>query len=173
MAGNSQRRGAVRKGKKGATVGSGGVRRRGLEGKGPTPKAAERENHKAYKAKQAAARKQQKQLRFSYDMLGEGARTEDDARRYQAAYVGAIQAIAAGRRADLRGGMTEDRQQRPPEYRRMHSVFIHCAAVSGACGSSSGNCATSGANSPQLAPVRTRCTGPGSEYTPARIAMTR
>jgi len=47
-----------------------------------------------------AARKQQKQLRFSYDMLGEGARTEHDAERYQAAYVGAIQAIAAGRRAE-------------------------------------------------------------------------
>jgi len=46
------------------------------------------------------ARKAQKQLRFSYDMLGEGARTEDDARRYHAAYVGAIQAIAAGPRAD-------------------------------------------------------------------------
>ncbi|MFG6463408.1 L-glutamate gamma-semialdehyde dehydrogenase [Roseateles sp. DXS20W] len=46
------------------------------------------------------ARKAQKQLRFSYDMLGEGARTEDDARRYQAAYVGAIKAIAAGQRAD-------------------------------------------------------------------------
>ena len=46
------------------------------------------------------ARKAQKQLRFSYDMLGEGARTEDDARRYQAAYIGAIKAIAAGQRAD-------------------------------------------------------------------------
>jgi RHH-type proline utilization regulon transcriptional repressor/proline dehydrogenase/delta 1-pyrroline-5-carboxylate dehydrogenase len=47
-----------------------------------------------------AARKVQKQLRFSYDMLGEGARTEADAERYQAAYVGAIQAIAGGARAD-------------------------------------------------------------------------
>ncbi len=47
-----------------------------------------------------AARKAQKQLRFSYDMLGEGARSEDDARRYQAAYVSAIKAIAAGQRAD-------------------------------------------------------------------------
>jgi RHH-type proline utilization regulon transcriptional repressor/proline dehydrogenase/delta 1-pyrroline-5-carboxylate dehydrogenase len=46
------------------------------------------------------ARKQQRQLRFSYDMLGEGARTEDDARRYQAAYVNAIKAISAGRRAE-------------------------------------------------------------------------
>ena len=46
MAGNSQRRGAVRKtgSKKGATVGSGGQRRRGLEGKGPTPKASDRPN---------------------------------------------------------------------------------------------------------------------------------
>lgn len=46
------------------------------------------------------ARKAQKNLRFSYDMLGEGARTESDARRYQAAYLGAIKAIAAGHRAD-------------------------------------------------------------------------
>ncbi|MFG6414455.1 bifunctional proline dehydrogenase/L-glutamate gamma-semialdehyde dehydrogenase PutA [Roseateles sp. DC23W] len=46
------------------------------------------------------ARKQQRQLRFSYDMLGEGARTEADAERYQAAYINAIKAIAAGQRAD-------------------------------------------------------------------------
>src|ERR1700755_853587 len=41
MAGNSRRRGAVRKPgtKKGPTVGSGGVRRRGLEGRGGTPPA--------------------------------------------------------------------------------------------------------------------------------------
>ncbi|MGB7819576.1 MAG: 23S rRNA (guanosine(2251)-2'-O)-methyltransferase RlmB [Ornithinibacter sp.] len=51
MAGNSQRRGAVRTGnKKGPQVGSGGQRRRGLEGKGPTPKAGDRPNHKAHKA---------------------------------------------------------------------------------------------------------------------------
>lgn len=50
MAGNSSRRGAVRRSKKGATVGSGGVRRRALEGKGPTPKAEERPAHKAYRA---------------------------------------------------------------------------------------------------------------------------
>ncbi|MGQ4538250.1 23S rRNA (guanosine(2251)-2'-O)-methyltransferase RlmB [Dermabacteraceae bacterium P7074] len=51
MAGNSQRRGAVRKAgsKKARTVGSGGVRRRGLEGRGPTPKAEDRPAHKAYK----------------------------------------------------------------------------------------------------------------------------
>lgn len=58
MAGNSQRRGAVRKtgSKKGATVGSGGQRRRGLEGKGPTPKASDRPNHKAHKFAKAAAK---------------------------------------------------------------------------------------------------------------------
>ncbi|MFG6447771.1 L-glutamate gamma-semialdehyde dehydrogenase [Roseateles sp. BYS180W] len=47
-----------------------------------------------------SARKQQRQLTFSYDMLGEGARTEHDAERYQAAYLRAIAAIAAGRRAE-------------------------------------------------------------------------
>ena len=48
----------------------------------------------------ASARKVQPQLSFSYDMLGEGARTEADARRYHAAYIGAIKAIASGARAD-------------------------------------------------------------------------
>ncbi|HQF02717.1 MAG TPA: 23S rRNA (guanosine(2251)-2'-O)-methyltransferase RlmB [Phycicoccus sp.] len=58
MPGSSQRRGAVRKAgsKKGATVGSGGQRRRGLEGKGPTPKAVDRPNHKAHKFAAAAAK---------------------------------------------------------------------------------------------------------------------
>jgi len=36
-------------------------------------------------------------LRFSYDMLGEGARTEADAERYLASYANAINAIAQGR----------------------------------------------------------------------------
>ncbi|MDP3969928.1 MAG: 23S rRNA (guanosine(2251)-2'-O)-methyltransferase RlmB [Nocardioides sp.] len=55
MAGNSSRRGAVRKSGKGnPTAGSGGRVRRGLEGKGPTPRAKDRPNHKAYKAKQRA-----------------------------------------------------------------------------------------------------------------------
>ncbi len=62
MAGNSQRRGAVRKAgsKKGATVGSGGQRRRGLEGKGPTPKAEDRPYHVAHKRKVATDRAQAK-----------------------------------------------------------------------------------------------------------------
>ncbi|WP_455952177.1 23S rRNA (guanosine(2251)-2'-O)-methyltransferase RlmB [Arcanobacterium haemolyticum] len=54
MAGHFGRPGAVRKGpKKGTRVGSGGQRRRGLEGKGPTPKAEERTYHPAYKKKVA------------------------------------------------------------------------------------------------------------------------
>ncbi|ULN34776.1 23S rRNA (guanosine(2251)-2'-O)-methyltransferase RlmB [Mycolicibacterium smegmatis] len=61
MAGNSQRRGAVRKPgtKKGPTVGSGGVRRRGLEGRGATPPAHMRPNHPAAKKARAAAKAQQ------------------------------------------------------------------------------------------------------------------
>lgn len=49
MAGNSRRRGAVRKTgtKKGQVVGSGGNRKRGLSGKGPTPKATSRTGHPA------------------------------------------------------------------------------------------------------------------------------
>ena len=64
MAGNSQRKGAIAKPgkKKGATVGSGGQRRRGLEGKGPTPKAKDRPYHKAHKnaelAERSAAKRQ-------------------------------------------------------------------------------------------------------------------
>ena len=52
MPGNSQRRGAIKKtGKGNPTAGSGGRVRRGLEGKGPTPKAIERPYHKAHKKK--------------------------------------------------------------------------------------------------------------------------
>ncbi len=63
VAGNSRRRGAVRKEgtKKGPTVGSGGVRRRGLEGRGATPPAHQRPHHPA--AKRAAKTQQQQQRR--------------------------------------------------------------------------------------------------------------
>ena len=58
MAGNSKRKGAIRKGgtKKGQTVGSGGQRRRGLEGRGATPKAVDRPYHSAHKRAKAAAK---------------------------------------------------------------------------------------------------------------------
>lgn len=59
MAGNSRRRGAIRKEgtKKGPTVGSGGQRRRGLEGRGPTPPAHMRPNHPAVKRAKAQSRR--------------------------------------------------------------------------------------------------------------------
>jgi len=61
MAGNSQRRGAMRKDgtKKGMVVGSGGQRRRALQGKGPTPPKEMRPGHpaarKAARAEKARA----------------------------------------------------------------------------------------------------------------------
>jgi 23S rRNA (guanosine2251-2'-O)-methyltransferase len=63
VAGNSQRKGAIKKSGKGnPTAGSGGRVKRGLEGRGPTPKAKDREYHQAHKAakyneKKAAAGK--------------------------------------------------------------------------------------------------------------------
>lgn len=55
MAGNSQRKGAIKKtGKGNPTAGSGGRVRRGLAAKGPTPKAKDREYHKAHKAAKRA-----------------------------------------------------------------------------------------------------------------------
>lgn len=59
MAGNSQRKGAMRKDgtKKGQTAGSGGQRRRGLEPKGPTPRATERTQHPAARKARAVAKK--------------------------------------------------------------------------------------------------------------------
>ena len=69
MAGNSKRKGAVRKDgtKKGPTVGSGGQRRRGLEGRGATPPAHERSYHPAAKraAKQQRVTQQQRAYRAS------------------------------------------------------------------------------------------------------------
>ena len=59
MAGNSQRKGAMRKtgSKKGPTAGSGGQRRRGLEPKGPTPKATERTKHPAARQERAKTKR--------------------------------------------------------------------------------------------------------------------
>ena len=55
MPGNSSRRGAIKKtGKGNPTAGSGGRVRRGLEGKGPTPKAKDRQYHQAHKAAKRA-----------------------------------------------------------------------------------------------------------------------
>jgi len=58
VAGNSKRKGAMRNpgSKKGAVVGSGGQKSKGLQGRGPTPKAIERPNHPAYRRATSAAK---------------------------------------------------------------------------------------------------------------------
>ena len=57
MPGNSQRKGSIRKTAKKPTVGSGGRVKRGLEGRGPTPKAKDRPYHQAHKAAKKKAAK--------------------------------------------------------------------------------------------------------------------
>lgn len=52
MAGNPR----AAKGKKGPSKGTGGLGRKSLEGKGPTPKAEDRPYHKAYRAKELSER---------------------------------------------------------------------------------------------------------------------
>jgi 23S rRNA (guanosine2251-2'-O)-methyltransferase len=60
--GNSQRKGAVRKKPRGnPTAGSGGRVRRGLEGKGPTPKAVDRVKHPAHKRAKAKERAKERE----------------------------------------------------------------------------------------------------------------
>ncbi|MAO79077.1 23S rRNA (guanosine(2251)-2'-O)-methyltransferase RlmB [uncultured Nocardioides sp.] len=68
MAGNSQRKGAIKKtGKGNPTAGSGGRVRRGLEGKGPTPKAKDRPYHAAHKAAKRAEKAGQRPRRKTND----------------------------------------------------------------------------------------------------------
>jgi 23S rRNA (guanosine2251-2'-O)-methyltransferase len=59
MPGNSQRKGAVRRKGRGNTAGSGGRVRRGLEGKGPTPKAEDRPYHVAYRRESTPTSREQ------------------------------------------------------------------------------------------------------------------
>ena len=75
MAGNSQRKGAMRKAgtKKGQVVGSGGQRRQGLEPRKPTPKATDRTKHPKHKAAVRAA-KQTEAVAKKAPASGSGAR---------------------------------------------------------------------------------------------------
>ncbi|OAR19902.1 23S rRNA (guanosine(2251)-2'-O)-methyltransferase RlmB [Mycobacterium leprae] len=72
MPGNSRRRGAVRKSgtNKGTTVGSGGQRRRALEGRGPTPPAYLRPNHPAAKRNQSSPHRPVKRTDETETVLG-------------------------------------------------------------------------------------------------------
>ncbi len=70
MAGNSSRKGAVRKSKKGPSKGTGGNNKKRLAGKGPTPKAEDRPYHAAAK-KRAGASKPRSEKRSSFSFHGE------------------------------------------------------------------------------------------------------
>lgn len=91
MAGNSKRKGAVRKDgtKKGQVVGSGGQRRRGLEGRGATPKATERTYHPAYKKAKAAEKAKAKAV------AGRG-RRKDDGPEYVVGRNPVVECLRAG-----------------------------------------------------------------------------
>jgi 23S rRNA (guanosine2251-2'-O)-methyltransferase len=78
MAGKPSRPGAA-KNKKGGKVGSGGNNKQRLEGRGPTPKAEDRKNHKAFKAKQAAERKA---AALGIKIAGKGAGNSSTARKF-------------------------------------------------------------------------------------------
>ncbi len=103
MAGNSQRKGAMRKTgtKKGQTVGSGGQRRRGLEPKGPTPKATERTKHPAAKqaratAKRAEADAKKAPARGSGARGGTSVRTKKDGSELVIGRNAVVEALRAG-----------------------------------------------------------------------------
>lgn len=72
----------------------------------------------------AAARRRQPHLHFSFDMLGEGARTEADAARYLQSYAKAIEAIAAqsdpNRHPGLQDGISIKLSALHPRYEHGH-----------------------------------------------------
>lgn len=85
MAGNSSRRGAVRKAgsKKTPTTGTGGKNRRGLEGRGPTPPAEERTGHPAARRAASAARRSAEGAPAAAGSASRSTRGSDDGLRAQ------------------------------------------------------------------------------------------
>src|SRR3954447_16030955 len=75
---NKGRPGAIRKKKKGPSVGTGGHGRKALEGKGPTPKAEDRVYHKAYRDKQLAERSAAKRQGTAPRTASRGRRSADE-----------------------------------------------------------------------------------------------
>ena len=105
MAGNSKRRGAIKKSGKGnPTAGSGGRRRKGLEGKGPTPRAEERPYHKAHKTARAAERREASKPRRkgSERRPGVGGRTQLGRRAHAGRRAGGRLYVAEGIERDER-----------------------------------------------------------------------
>jgi 23S rRNA (guanosine2251-2'-O)-methyltransferase len=109
MAGKPSRPGAA-KSKKGGKVGSGGNNKQRLEGRGPTPKAEDRKNHKAFKAKQAAERKA---AALGIKIAGKGAGNSSTARKFASELDPKIASSrtgkAAPRAAGSRAGGTSSR----------------------------------------------------------------
>ena len=98
MAGNSKRRGAMRKDgtKKGMVVGSGGQRRRGLEGKGPTPPAETRPGHPPQAAAAAAQRQARRRGAGRDRPAAAAARRRRDHRRPCSAATRCVECLRAG-----------------------------------------------------------------------------
>ncbi|MBB4658258.1 bifunctional proline dehydrogenase/L-glutamate gamma-semialdehyde dehydrogenase PutA [Parvularcula dongshanensis] len=69
-----------------------------------------------------AAKQERKGLRYSYDMLGEGARTHEDAARYTKAYEDAIKAI--GERAERLGREMPDRSGISVKLSALHPRYL-------------------------------------------------
>jgi len=95
------------KGKKASTVGSGGYGKKKLAGKGPTPKAEDRKNHKAFKMKLAAERKAKA---LGIKTVGKGAGNSKVAREFAESIKSPGAKAAAGGKATARttgrGGST-------------------------------------------------------------------
>ncbi len=76
----------------------------------------------------ASARKKQPHLHFSFDMLGEGARTDADAMRYLQSYANAIKAIATqsdpARHPGLQDGISIKLSALHPRYEHGHHVRV-------------------------------------------------
>jgi len=68
---------------------------------------------------------------YSYDMLGEAARTDADAQRYHKAYAGAITAIAGAAKGDVRSspGISVKLSALHPRYERTHRDAVMAALV--------------------------------------------
>jgi 23S rRNA (guanosine2251-2'-O)-methyltransferase len=104
MPGNSRRHGSVRKRQGGnPTAGSGGRRRKALEGRGPTPKASEREGHKAGRARPAVAagggkvaRSAPKKARAAAGRGGGRSRTSTPTAEWVAGRNSVLEALQAG-----------------------------------------------------------------------------
>ncbi|MFM6971382.1 MAG: hypothetical protein ACKOWH_02185, partial [Rhodoluna sp.] len=99
MAGKPGRPGAAKK-KGGKKVGTGGHGKQKLEGRGPTPKAEDRKNHKAFKARQAAERKA---AALGIKVVGKGAGHSKTARKFSQELDPTIASARTGKAAP-RGG---------------------------------------------------------------------